>query len=226
MEKESIIKAMNKYFDKKTLEKELDKETFDNKAEEKDDNDDDNDDNDDDDIDNDDDDENDDDDIDDDDNDNNDNDDDDDDDDDEEYRKVNVVKNTTIYRKFYTYWKLFKNKCKENNILVKSEYTCCDTCGNYEIREERAEQETKNKKYYAYIFYHVQEANRIYDQCEKEKKEILVNLGWGYFENKNEDGDKGCINLAKKIYEYAVSVGCDLEYTNIFSKLILKVKID
>jgi hypothetical protein len=137
-------------------------------------------------------------------------------------REREEIREGETYKKFEYHWEKFKNKCEENNILVRSEFACCDVCGNHEIHDEY--KHTEENKYYAYIFYHDQEADRIYDMCKKEKKMIIVHLGWNYLKNNNYD--LGCAKLAEKIHEYSLSVSCDLEYTDINRKLLLKIKIN
>lgn len=137
--------------------------------------------------------------------------------------EINIIKNSETYKIFEKKWKKFEDKCKENGILVRSEFTCCDTCGNYEISDEKKKE--KDKKYHAYIFYHDQEAERIYEMCKEGKKEIEVHLAWNYFNDKN-GSDIDCTKLAKNIHDYALSTNCDLEYKDISRKLVLKIKID
>ena len=152
-----------------------------------------------------------------------DNDEEDNDEEEEIEKERNKIRNGETYKNFENQWNKFRDKCQENNILVRSEFTCCDTCGNYDIYEERGHGEEKNK-YYAYIFYHEQDAERIFEMCKNGKKEIKIHLSWNYFDKNGDDVD--CIKLAKKIYEFSKSIDCDLEYKNISRKLILKIRID
>ena len=140
------------------------------------------------------------------------------------------IKNSKIYRKYENAWNKFAAQCESNNILARADFTCCNSCGNAEIEDVKDEcEKTNNKKYLAYVFYHVQETDRIYDQCRNNSKEISAYLGWSYFEQDDEIDDeivdKNCIKLAEKIHKIAVDAGYDLEYSDASQKLLFKVKV-
>lgn len=140
--------------------------------------------------------------------------------------KINEIKSLDSYKKYERAWNIFADFCESNNILAKADWTCCNTCGNGEIyREMHQIEKSTGKKYYGYVFYHSQESDSIMNQCQENKNEILVHLSWSYYDEKDEEGDEKCIELAKKIHDVAVNAGCDLDYTDISKKLELKIKI-
>ncbi|QKF93697.1 hypothetical protein QKU48_gp0239 [Fadolivirus algeromassiliense] len=148
------------------------------------------------------------------------------DDEDELDEKIDAIKNSDTYRKYERIWNRFADLCETNNILARADWTCCNTCGNSEIDREKDRMEKScNKKYVGYVFYHLQESDRIYTQCQEDKEEIKVWLGWGYFDNLDEENDTKCIKLAEKIYKIALDAGCDLDYTDISQKLEFKATL-
>ncbi len=136
------------------------------------------------------------------------------------------IKISNAYIKYERIWKRFADLCETNNIVARSDWTCCRTCGHAEIYDERKDLEKSiNKKYLAYVFYHEQEADCIYNQCEQNKNPIKVWLGWHYFDEDDFSNDTGCVELAKKIKKIAIDAGCDLEYTDIKQNLSLVVTV-
>src|SRR6266550_2523774 len=87
----------------------------------------------------------------------------------------------------------FESSCRGEGILFRSDWTCCNTCGEAEIVMEKEEaekldieegyvNETDNHKYIAYAFYHDQVADNIKQQlADDNRKSIQVYLNWGYF---------------------------------------------
>ena len=132
------------------------------------------------------------------------------------------VKSTAAYRQFKAKWDTFARKCDDNDIMVREDFTCCNTCGNYEIRQEA--KQADNEHYCAYIFYHGQEAARLYKKLMDGEKDIAVWLNWDYFVSVKGD-DEDCMSLAAFLNEFAESAGCTLDYTSIEDKLILHVPI-
>ena len=133
--------------------------------------------------------------------------------------------------KGFTYSHKFKNfdnmidkffeLCEKNNILARKNWTCCNSCGNWDINNTNVE---NDKKFDAYIFYHIQETERILQTMTKDEYPIEINLAWGYFKDELEQTDPQGLNLGEQIKKLAKSLKLDLEYTTFNKKLILKYK--
>lgn len=135
------------------------------------------------------------------------------------------------YKKLTNLLDMFLELCEEDNILARRNWTCCNTCGNYEIELEKKTMEEENdKKYVGYIFYHLQEKESIYDQCKNNDENIKIHLNWGYFYSDDYDKDPYGIALGNKIKKIA-EINTDnsiveLEFTDFNKKLLLKININ
>lgn len=136
--------------------------------------------------------------------------------------KFEKIKSLESYQKFIKKWAMFAELCNQNKIIVRDNYACCISCGNYEIFLDYKD----NPSYNAYIYYHSQESDRIIDQLKSDQPEILIYLAWGYFDDQLCTNDPQCLQLAQKIEKYAMSLGFHLKYTDIGQKLKLSIPLD
>ena len=147
--------------------------------------------------------------------------------------KMNITHKMSIenqYQEFleYAFWN-FQSDCEHDNILVRNDWTCCNTCGNYEICIEKKEEEERIKveegeeyKYTAFVFYHQQETDNIKNQMkDRSWKELKIYLNWGYFDEQDEKKDPDGKQLAEKIKEIATKHHSKLDYTDFSKKLEL-----
>ena len=152
------------------------------------------------------------------------------------------------YREFLDFSGIqeFFDECRKQCILGRSDWTCCNTCGEYEIVMEKDEaekldieegyvEEADNHKYIAYVFYHDQIADDIKKQLADDScKDIQVYLNWGYFNKEDWKNDPDGKELAKKIIECAAKATGSAtkpnlkidDYTNINKKLLLHFPIN
>lgn len=137
-------------------------------------------------------------------------------------------KNIPTFIKYKAIWDKFAIICENNGILARDGFSCCNNCGTNDMFAEKADIEARDsaKHYFAYVFYHGQDEDFILEECEKEEKCISVYLGWNYFDDgcRMAKSDKTRMKLAKKIKIMAKSIGeeCDMEYTSLKEKLLLK----
>lgn len=143
-----------------------------------------------------------------------------------------ILEHKQLYDQYKKNWTKFANLCDLNDILARSDWACCNTCGSTEIFTERDDIEKhSNKCYLGYVFYHDQTKDNIHNQCkricdgESDKRDISILLNWGYFNEKDDAKDNMCIALASKIQRIALDANCGLTYTDINKKLNLIVSI-
>jgi hypothetical protein len=130
----------------------------------------------------------------------------------EEWRKiVKKTKKSKRYKRFQAKWEEFAELCEENEILAKQEWYCCDTCG-------WAAMDLDSEDYKAYIFYHMQDAARIYRQIQDGDSVIQVFLSW-------ENAGWENVYFVKNIAKIAESIGCRIVYKNKRTRLSLFVPI-
>jgi hypothetical protein len=117
---------------------------------------------------------------------------------------------------FHTKWNEFVRECKKNGIIAKSNLSCCPSCGHH-VMEENYD----NGRYRAYVFFHVQEGDRIRNVIKRGENSVVVHLNWASFDEDIDDND-----LMIEIQSIAKRVGCRLKYKDIDTTLFLFIKLD
>ena len=128
------------------------------------------------------------------------------------------------YAKFEEIWDKFAELCDAKNILAKKNWTCCSSCGHGDMHKLLASEE--NKGYIAYLFFHDQDRDMIYDSCKEDTGIAKVYLAWTYVWKDDEIMDPKLKKLARKIQTIAKRIGCKIEYENPSTRLLLKVNLN
>jgi hypothetical protein len=88
---------------------------------------------------------------------------------------------------------------RKNKVIARQNFSCCGTCGSYEISVMGEEKGKKTGTYPAgYVFYHRQDTDTL-------KRNGVVYLRYGSFENRNNKLRKGSLS-SKEVGELIVSV--------------------
>jgi len=96
--------------------------------------------------------------------------------------------NLTFYQKVEKLTRILA----KSDILLKTDFTCCNTCGGAEIDRHRKDNQT------AYCFWHSQDQERIDEQLENQKSAETY-LSWGFFDYQKDRPDDEYQELANKI---------------------------
>jgi hypothetical protein len=141
---------------------------------------------------------------------------------------MSIDKRTKKYKNINNRIDKFLELCEEKKILARRDWSDCNTCGNAEIETERKEIEAKYplQQYIAYVFYHGQEADRIKEVIKDNNYMACdIYLNWGYFDEKKESKDPDGKKLAEIIHKIAIDNGYELDYSDIYQKLLLHIDI-
>ena len=107
---------------------------------------------------------------------------------------------------------------RKEGLLARQNFSCCGTCGGYEISEMGESKGKKTGKYPAgYVFYHRQDTDTL-------NRNGVVHLRYGTFENRNGKLRKGSfptLNVGYTIVEAMKTVGLDTEWNGDTGKCIL-----
>lgn len=125
------------------------------------------------------------------------------DEDEHDYEDENIRKSPK-FQAFNQTIDSFFDLCDDNQILSRKDFTCCNTCGCYEIYGIKEQTEDEGKLYYdGYIFYHSQETDFILDQISGNIPEIHVHLNWGLFVDSSNPSKEDYDNFTKKLVNLA-----------------------
>lgn len=98
---------------------------------------------------------------------------------------------------------------RKQKMIARQNFSCCGTCGSYEISVMGDEKGKKTGIYPAgYVFYHRQDTDTL-------KRNGVVYLRYGNFSNRNDKTRKGSLETAevgKLIVEAMKAVGLETEW--------------
>lgn len=113
-----------------------------------------------------------------------------------------------------------ENFLREEGIIFKYDWTCCNTCGHAEILEE-IQNEKDDNKIIGYLFYHDQEAYSIKHQLKDKNDMIEIYFAWSTLDNYCTKSFLDKIdNIIKKLNNIQF-----IRPENENTKIILKFKI-
>lgn len=150
------------------------------------------------------------------------------------------------------FWVVYDKKIDEffeclnrRGIMARSDYSCCNTCGDHDINNEHKKE---GSPHYAFVFYHIQTSenveenlslmnfrlmnfhpevyNNINDVMSSSHSTILdIHLNWGFFDEEMYCDDE-YDDFAERMEGLAKKYGMEIEYDKnkkISSKLVLKM---
>lgn len=112
--------------------------------------------------------------------------------------ELTQIEQSERYKNFCEYLdEVFANLEIDCHVLARRDWTCCNTCGNFEICQLRDDLESDEEfnggepYYKGYLFYHDQEKDSILQQFldNQNKFNLHIYLGWGMFDLDPTDED-------------------------------------